>query len=505
MNEIGARSVEIPASKPVGHAQAPFMALVSELNSRQVRYCHWKSNIRLPETLAGDEDFDVLVDRIDAATFLEALSDVGFKLALSRYGSGHPGVIHAFALDSATQRLLHVHAYFQVVTGDSLVKSYRLPFEPLLFGGDLRDSGIPLPPPEAELAVFVLRILLKHTSLAECLLVNRHYRSVPEELAWLRDRASDEAAQALWASTIPGATDGELDRLIAAIAEPTAVLRRIRLGLRLAWRLRDWRRLGVMTAAASRLWRLGILVSSRMRRRRPRSLVAGGAIVALVGPKASGKSTLGAALADRLGKQLDLRRIHVGKPPATLLSAPVRLMLPLLRKAMPEERSGEYQRPERREEGRYSLVYLVRMVLLAHDRRALLLRSRRAASEGAIVVADRYPSTEAGVIDGSQFDDATVAACGSRLKRFLMNMERRLYRGVPSPDLVVRLVAPIETTLLRDATRNKRDGPDPDSLRRRREIETAAAFPGVPAVTIRTDRALEQSVSDVVRGVWRHL
>ena len=121
------------------------------------------------------------------------------------------------------------------------------------------------------------------------------------------------------------------------------------------------------------------------------------------------------------------------------------------------------------------------------------------------MVADRYPSTEIGAIDSSQFSDAAVAACGSWARRVLMRLERRCYRNLPKPDLVIRLSAPIETTLLRDASRNKPEGPEPDSLRRRRDSETAAEFPGVPVLEVSTDRLLEPTVADIIRGAWLHL
>ncbi len=167
--------------------------------------------MRLDETLAGDEDFDVLVRRRDAAAFFAALSDADFRLAQG--AAGHPGVLHAFALDPATLRLAHVHAYFQIVSGDSLVKSYRLPFESASARPVPGASGRRVPAPEAELVVFLLRIALKHTSRSR-----RDgqpaLRAVPAELAWLRDGADEAAARALWAETVPGRSGDEFEALM---------------------------------------------------------------------------------------------------------------------------------------------------------------------------------------------------------------------------------------------------------------------------------------------------
>ena len=86
-----------------------------------------------------------------------------------------------------------------------------------------------------------------------------------------------------------------------------------------------------------------------------------------------------------------------------------------------------------------------------------------------------------------------------------MRLERRQYREIPAADLVIRLTAPIETTLLRDERRTKREGPDPDALRRRRDLETGFHFAGVPVVDVNTDRHLGTTLADVMFKIWSAL
>jgi hypothetical protein len=90
-------------------------------------------------------------------------------------------------------------------------------------------------------------------------------------------------------------------------------------------------------------------------------------IVALVGPKATGKSTIAHVLETRLGSHLDVVRIHAGKPPATALTLLPRLLVPAARLLFSKERTGEYEKPERRREKRYSLLYVLRMAMLAYN------------------------------------------------------------------------------------------------------------------------------------------
>jgi len=500
-----AASVQSDDAGPAVSSKAAIRSLFNSLEQKGVRYCHWKSNIRLEETLAAAEDIDLLVDQRDAGLFHAALLENGFKLTQSRSGIGHPGVFHALGLDEASAELVHVHAYFQIVSGDSLVKSYRLPIERSLLEQTCYLHGVRVPVPEAELVLFALRIALKHTGPIEVLMANRHYRSVSRELGWLREAANAERAEALCTTLFPSIDPPLFRQLLTAIEAERAVARRVVLGWRVARRLRGLRRLSPMLGAASRLWRVLSLLVKRFRRRNDLVLQTGGMIVALVGPKATGKSTIGHVLATRLGLHLDVFRIHAGKPPATALTLLPRLLVPAARCLFSKERAGEYEKPERRREKRYSLLYILRMTLLAYDRRNLLRRALRAATAGSVVISDRYPSESVGAIDSCCFDEAALANCSSPLKRWLTNQERALYKGLPRPGLLLCLEAPIETTIERDALRLKQGGPDAAAVRRRWELESRPEPFGTLAIRIDTSQPLDETVRTVVRAVWSAL
>jgi thymidylate kinase len=500
-----APSVQSNDARPVVPSKAAVRNLFRSLEQKGVRYCHWKSNIRLEETLAAAEDIDLLVDRTDAELFYTALLENGFKLTQSRSGIGHPGVFHALGLDGTSAELVHVHAYFQIVSGDSLTKSYRLPIERSLLEQTRYLHGVRVPTPEAELVLFALRIALKHTGPVEILMTHRHYRSVSAELRWLRGAANAQRAEALCTAWFPSIDPPLFRQLLDAIDAERAVARRVVLGWRVARRLRGLRRLSPTLGAVSRSWRVLSLLVKRLRRRGDLVLQAGGMIIALVGPKATGKSTIGRTLETLLGQHLDVIRIHAGKPRATLLTLLPHLFLPLARLVLSKERTGEYEKPERRREQQYSLVYILRMTLLAYDRRKLVGRALRAATAGTVVIIDRYPSESVGAIDSCCFDEAAVARCGSPLKRWLMNQERALYKGLPKPGLLLRLSAPIETTIERDAHRLKQGGPDAAAVRRRWELENRTEFSGTPEIPIDTNRPLDETIRTVVGAVWAAL
>jgi thymidylate kinase len=487
------------------HELAITRRLINTLNASNARYCHWKSNIRLQDTLDGIEDIDLLVQRTDARKLREAIVASGFKPAQSRSGIGHPGVFHALGLDEESGTLAHLHAYHQIVSGDSLVKNYRLKIEDVLLTETTDWHGVAIPTREAELVLFAIRIALKHVSPVEILMVNRHYQAIADEMAWLLKDADQSKIPAVCASFFPQISPEIFQQLVTAIVDTNALKQRVRLGWQIAWRMRGQSRLNGVNASLSRYWRVCHLMFNRLQKKRDLILQNGGLVVALVGPKATGKSTLSAALAKTFGSELNVTCVHAGKPPATLLTFPARIMIPLGRRLFQSERPSEYQKPERRQTGQFSLLFVFHMTLLAYERRALLRKAFRLAAAGEIVVSDRYPSASTGAIDSSCFDDVAVANSGSRLKNWMMTLERAIYKSIPKPDLVIRLVAPIETSVERDAMRIKSGGPDKEAVLRRRDLETQSDFSGVKVVSIDTNRSIKDTVRDVVGAVWAAL
>ena len=77
----------------------------------------------LEESLLGQTDIDLLIHRKDANLFRTILSHLRFRPATTD-GEAFPSVEHYFALDEESGVLVHVHAYFRVITGESLSKNY---------------------------------------------------------------------------------------------------------------------------------------------------------------------------------------------------------------------------------------------------------------------------------------------------------------------------------------------------------------------------------------------
>jgi thymidylate kinase len=248
----------------------------------------------------------------------------------------------------------------------------------------------------------------------------------------------------------------------------------------------------------------------RLRGSRKRLAPAGGgAVIAFVGPEATGKSTMLEEVESWLGAHFAVRRVHAGKPPSTALTALPNLLLPALRSLLPGQRStrvSTQRASEREERGAnepFPLLYGLRSVLLAHDRHALLTRAFASSANGAIVLSDRYPSVESGALDGAQLGSADGAASGGSVRRWLAALEERLYREIPPPDLVIYLTAPLDVTLERNRSRGKSE-PE-EYVRSRHARSSNLQFDRVRIERVDTNRPKEDSAREVKRVIWEAL
>lgn len=475
------------------------LRLFDMLEREGIGHCHWKSNIRLAGTLRGTEDIDLLVDPLDAGALQRIIHDCGFKLAVSRMGVGHPGVFHAVAWDADLGRLLDLHVYHQLISGDSLVKSYRFPVERELIARSVAGTGARITDPAAELLLYLLRILLKHSSLIEIRKVNSHFATCREELDWLIHRCDVGEAEALCREWFPSL--GIPIREMVECVATGSLGARVMTGLRVARAMRHHRRIGHVAAACSRLLRFGDKYANRLRSRRSLSLLAGGAWIALVGPKGTGKSTLAKLVARRLGSKLDVQRIHFGKPPRTWRTFLPAIVVAAARKVLRHASRG----PARSDTQSHSTLFVISKLLVADDRRRLLARALRAVASGTILISDRCHVTNGTGMDGSAFDDRAVACARSPLQRWLMEQERAIYRSLPRPRLVIQLSVPLETALQRDRDRRKRGGPDPAAVQRRWSREKGSEFAGSTLCRVDTAGTLEDSMKEVAAQVWQAL
>jgi thymidylate kinase len=474
--------------------------LCSELADAGVLYNHWKSNEAIGRSMSGDNDLDLLVARRDHGRFLEVLARLGFKAASLPHPREVPSVVHYYGLDARSGRLVHVHAHFRLVLGDDTTKNFWLPVERAYLESSTREGLFPLPAPEFELAVLVLRLVLKHATW-DAMLQMRGALAASErrELAWLEARTDWDAVEGVVRKHLPFVADAW--PLCRRALEPGCPRHlRVRASLALTHALRACARRGAVHDQTLRLVRRVTWGGKRYLLRKPtrKRLVAGGAVVALVGGDGAGKSTAVEGVSTWLSRAFVVEQVHLGRPPKSLTTLTVKGALVAGHKIGLFPELAEPTTPPDDPTRAPSTAWLAWHTLTARDRHRLYARARRVAANGGIVVCDRFPLPELRSMDGARSRWAEGMPGLSRLGSRLVRLEARYYAAFGRPDVLAVLRVDPEVAVLRKHN-------EEEHYVRRRSTEVWQTPWEAPAVVVDAGQPAATVLADLRRAVWERL
>jgi thymidylate kinase len=504
--------IQRPSAEPTYPADTvPALgSFLDELGRAGIRYCHWKSNEHLAAGLAGRTDLDLLIDAADAERLRDLARRHGLKALVPPPSKDFPGMEHLLGFDPPSGRLFHLHVHRQLVLGEEHVKDHRLPLERPFLEGARPYLGVPVPSPELELAVLVVRALLKYRDrdVVKDVLGIRSpglKDGVRAEVDWLLERTTVERVRAtLHASgdVVPGDVVVRFLETYARDLRAGATFLLLRSRLRSS--LRRLRRHGRLRASRRRLaatWRRRIGRPARMR---PAS---GGRTVALVGADGSGKSTAAAELAAWLGWKLDVRVHYLGSKSPSRRSRWSYVGFRALRRGhrVVSERLGSDSVLARGVRGARDVALGLHHLAVGRDRARRLDRGRRQATEGGVVIFDRFPLValsereEHLILDGPRIR-RTLGARGGRLLGVMADREERMYRRFGMPDHLVVLQVSPEVSIRRKPDHR----PEVLAAKSRAAVELAelAERAGVDTIRVDADRPLDEVLLELERRLW---
>jgi thymidylate kinase len=470
--------------------------LTDALETESVGYCHWKSNAFLDRSRTGQNDLDLLVRRSDVDAFSTLMHRLGFKQATNPMRF-LPAIENYYGHDRFSDRIVHVHAHYQLIVGDDLTKNYRIPLEAAFLETTVRDGEFRIPIPELELILLVIRLTLKHSTWAALLLRRaRIPASAHGELAFLRARADEKFLETLLTRHLPFVEEDAFREAMGSLDSRAPA--RIRAGRRLVTQLAVCARRSAVVDVPSKVWRRGLgTARARLPLAPPRRrLAGGGAIIAVVGADGAGKSTCVDSLFSWLAKDFAVAKIHLGRPPRSALTLVVR---PLLKVALGLAalrrrvlKTGTMEAPSR------SLARALHAVTTARDRYMAYRRARRLASNGTLVLSDRFPLPQLRLMDAPRVDRQMPTSAGP-LGRRLASLERRYYRAVVLPDVLVVLRVDPEIAVTRKPDER------PDFVRARWREIWEIDWGAIDGHVVDAGRPTPEVVSDVKAFVWSRL
>jgi thymidylate kinase len=452
--------------------------LCQALAEEEITYCHWKSNNALDRSASGDNDLDLLISRVDAGRFTEILYRLGFKQTRAPFDKQMTGVSDYYGYDVQADKWVHVHAHYQLIMGHDMTKNFHIPIEEPYLKSAVQDTLFKVPAVEFEFIVFILRMVLKHSTWDA--IIGREGKlksSERRELVYLQSRSDQNRVKEILKLYLPVIDTKLFGDCVKVLQPGCSTWTRVKTAQRLQIRLRANTQYSLPIDTFLKFSRRTVLMFRRRifkssSKYRPE---IGGMIIAIVGGDGAGKSTVIEALHAWLSKNFETTRVHMGKPAWSWTTIVIRSFLKIgqLLKLYPLETSFN-ETLDQKSPLSPGYPYLLREVCRARDRYHNYLKARRFAANGGIVIFDRFPLQQIQLMDGAQCkrfisklmekpqgNQFMSPHHTSRLARILIRLEESYYRQILLPDLLVVLrVAP------EIAVQRKTDE-DADSVRER--------------------------------------
>jgi thymidylate kinase len=483
--------------------QVPALDLVLKLCAALARegieYCHWKSNAALDSSASGDNDLDLLVSRIHVQRFIEILYGLGFKEALPLKENKLPGVRDYYGYDVETGKLIHVHAHFQLIFGNDLSKNYRLPVEKSYLESSVQGGLFRIPAPEYELIIFVIRMVLKHSTWDSILM--QHGQLSPSERGELEYLSSPDIVikAQLILQKVPGLSPGLFDNCLRALQPGSSFWTRIRVGKQLQGILQTSARhphtLDILMKFSQRLWQP---IQSHLLRFTPKhQMTSGGLFVAIIGGDGAGKTTLVDELFRWLSEKFEVEKLHMGKPRWSWTTIVLRGILKIGTVLHLYPFEGDIYEESFQAHG---FPWFIRTVCTARDRYLTYMRARRLSSNGKLVICDRFSFPGFMEMDGPECERAiTYLRKVDWFHNLLATMEMSYYKQIELPDLLIVLKVKPEI-----AVRRKRDESETSICARTTEVWNLN-WMDRSAFIIDASLPKTEVISQVKTLIWSHL
>jgi len=478
--------------------------LCMELDTARIIYCHWKSNAKLARSASGENDLDLLISRSNVQQFTQILIKLGFKQAFGLSYEQLPGVLDYYGYDWAAQKFVHVHAHYQLILGHGATKNYHLPIERQFLESSIQDQLFNIPAPEFELIVLVIRLMIKHSTWDVVLLGNGDLsESERQELSYLQERISQPRVVELLKISLPFIDESLFSQCVQSLTKRKSLTFRVKCGEALRRQLNANARRPRFSDIFLKLWRR---LDGGIRRRlfymsTKKKLGSGGLMIAIIGGDGSGKTTAINGLFEWLSDEFSIKKIHMGKPPWSLLTFLIRGFVKIGRLF------GLY--PFIKEGSEFSIntlspsfpgyPWLIREVCTARDRYLLYLRGRRFATNGGLVLCDRFPVPAVKIMDGAQVERVTRGTKTNKFIKFLARLEEKYYKQILLPDLLITLRVDPEISVQRKTDETA------DSVRSRASEVWNVDWSKIPACIIDASKTKTEVLNDLKTLIWSYL
>jgi thymidylate kinase len=468
-----------------------FNNLFKALHADNVMFCNWKGHYSVESHLGGDGDLDLFVPLMCKAEFEKIAQIEGFRRVIS-YQADHDFIEHYYGLDKATLKFVHIHVYFKIVTGEHVSKNYILPLEKYILKNLDTSSILPIVNVGGQHNIFLIRYFLKIGSLYGLLQYWREIGKYSSEWNSYNHSHNQEYESVLELDL----SSEELHEL-SKVYESTSLYKKIFLSLKLKKRLKRFRRRSYFQLQIYVIKDFIIRVINRGFLKKQKLLIPG-FVIAICGLDGSGKSSLVSALKENYSRHFCVKVLHLGRPASNTLTFFFNQLIAIY-SFLKRIKAVSKERYLLKSANNISIIYAIRSVLLAYDRRVETIKAHKFGQNGYLVICDRYP----GLGDG-KMDSPRIPLNGSRglLYQFCYNLEQRFYRSIKPANIIFQLSVPLEVAIDRNNKREKVDKETEDELSERFLLNSDATFLGEKCNVIDATVPFREVLLKVTDDIW---
>lgn len=468
--------------------------LFFQLIQKKVRFASWKNNHELDLSLSGETDIDLLLHPSDTHIMFDLLNEYGFVEGRAKV-INYPFVFHYYCYDAQLEKLIHIHLYAKLITGESDIKNYHFPIEAALLERVVLDKrGLPVLHPSDQLLIFLLRHYIKISCIPGLRSYIKDKKSYNDEFnAISMDVVESEGMLPSKNLVIDGLNFSKLTKIYNS-----NFLFQCIVGLKVRFILSGFSRYNLIENFYQRYAQVVYRLLNKLFFKRKKHFSDQGKFIAITGLDGTGKSSTVAYLNKLFSGSFDCKVIHVGKPKPTLLTIPFRGVLKTLKFFVNKNNTGgvttkvDIAKPT-------SIARALMYTVLAYERYKATKQAVKLSCRGSLVVADRFPSENIGVMDSRRI---ILTKNSPYIIKLLSNLETRFYESCGMPDLLLNLKVPIEVSLERNRNRVKEGKETDEQIRERYRINSNLTYKAYSVIEVDMDREKSECMRDVCSLIW---
>ena len=466
-----------------------FENLFSRLNTADVPFCNWKSHHALESYLKGNGDLDLFIPSQFKSQFEKIAVDEGFKLATS-YQANHDHIEHYYGLDRATLNFAHIHVYFKIITGEHVSKNYILPLDNFVLNNLETYSNLPVINSKLRRNIFLIRYFLKIGSLYGLAQYLRELEKYRNEWDSINQESEHIGMRDLALSS------KEFQKMSSTYTS-SSLLKKFLLSLRLKRQLKVYKKRSYFQHKIFEIKNFITRILNKLYFKKQK-LLNPGIVIAICGLDGSGKSSLVSALNNIFSEHFCTKVFHLGRPASSLITFSFNLLIKIERYLKKTKLINKNKRSVNTANN-ISLVYAIRSVMLAYDRKIDAMRAHRYSKDGYVSICDRYPGLGNGKMDSPRIplnDDRGI------FYQFCYNLEKKLYESIKPANMIFQLSVPLQIAIERNNKREKVDKETEDELRERFLLNSEAVFLGEQYSFIDASVSFEDVLNKVANLIW---